>query len=592
MPPSRPLAVALALAAFAAPAAARADGKFALGMFHFNVQYVAGGMVGYYAVPNPGIDFEAEQIEDAIVTESFQPVLELYQKHPGWGVDLELQGYMLDVIAARHPATLELLRALAKSGQIEVPSFHYSDQLFIAHPYDDWSRSQARTAATFAKYDIPLGTSVFCQEGQSGEIMAREMKSRGYETMVWPKNLWIYQHGDFAAAPLYTFGEVSLIVGGQGVSYQGGGSTIEVQWTFFDDGEKLATGGFDPYFPDLFHRSQKALDKYESDLTAMEAQGFSITTVSKYVAKVKGTVTPAAPPPLLDGTWQPGSTGSSHKWLGGGGLWSADERDNHVRSLANTAHREIAAAEAIAGLAGIDAAAAIDDAERLLSLGEVSDATGINPFRGEVEYGIAHIAEALRIARDVIRDGKDKLGLGSAIIDPQHGTAREGQADALRGKPAVAPIALVIDPGDRMVTQRWEAVAPGLHRVELAFGVGNSSAISVRFPGGAGDDLVTTRALDDTAPATVKRSDFSFDDIYLPLPIGLVSLGPGVFVIEDQAYVHIAAQVSRADADATFADETATAGEPVTWAFYLFEGTPADAVATARSINDWRVLSR
>src|SRR4051812_50189629 len=78
----RALAAGLATAALVtglAPAA-RADDQFALGMFHFNVQYVAGGMVGYYAVPNPGIDLDAEQIEDLIVTESFAPVLELYAK--------------------------------------------------------------------------------------------------------------------------------------------------------------------------------------------------------------------------------------------------------------------------------------------------------------------------------------------------------------------------------------------------------------------------------------------------------------------------------------------------------------------------------
>src|SRR5438874_2109630 len=96
----RALAVGLAAAALAiAPAPrAQAGDKYALGMFHFNVQYVAGGMVGYYSVPNPQIDLDAEQIEDQIVTESLAPVLELYAQHPTWGVDVEMQGYLLDVL--------------------------------------------------------------------------------------------------------------------------------------------------------------------------------------------------------------------------------------------------------------------------------------------------------------------------------------------------------------------------------------------------------------------------------------------------------------------------------------------------------------
>src|SRR5262245_11722034 len=97
-----------------------ATSRFALSMLHFNVQYVAGGLVGFLALPNPATDLNAEQVEDAIVRESFEPVLDLFLAHPTWGVDIELQGYMLDVLAARHPKVLDKLRTLAVTGQIEV----------------------------------------------------------------------------------------------------------------------------------------------------------------------------------------------------------------------------------------------------------------------------------------------------------------------------------------------------------------------------------------------------------------------------------------------------------------------------------------
>lgn len=589
----RVLAAALAAAALsAAPPARAADEKFALGMFHFNVQYVAGGMVGYYAVPNPAIDLDAEQIEDVIVTESFAPVLELYQKHPTWGVDIEMQGYLLDVLAARHPGTLDLLRSLAKSGQIEVLSFHYSDQFFVAHPRDDWDRSQALTAATFAKYDIPLGTSVFCQEGQSGEAMAREMKDRGYRTMIWPKNLWIYQHGEFNPDPVYKFGDIDLVVGAKGVDWTSGADHVRADWTFFDDGELLATGGYNPYFPDLFKRDDAALADYEAKLAALEADGYSITTVAKYAAKVKPLFTPVDPPPLIDGTWQPNSTDGVSRWLGAGGLWGINERDNDVRTAAAIAHREIIAAETIAAEADLDAASAVADAWRLLALGEVSDATGINPFRGEVEYGLAHITEATRVARDVIRDAKAKLSLATVAIDPAAGSVIEGGADELRGAEIDAPLAISIDAGERAVEQRWERVTSHVTRVALTFAAGDDRNLRVTFPGTLDDDLVTTRALDDTAPVAYARSAFTFDDIYLPLPIGMVGRGGGSFVIEDQAYVHVAAGVARDRGDVTFADGTAPAGEAATWVFYVIDGTPEDAVTLARAINERRALSR
>ena len=40
--------------------------------------------------------------------------------------------------AARHPAVLDKLRTLTAAGRIDVASFHYGDQLFLAGPPEDW----------------------------------------------------------------------------------------------------------------------------------------------------------------------------------------------------------------------------------------------------------------------------------------------------------------------------------------------------------------------------------------------------------------------------------------------------------------------
>ena len=80
----RALALTLALAAGAAPSVADAASlKFALSMMHFNVQYVAGGLKGFFSTPDPTIDLDAEQVEDAIVREGFEPVLDIFLAHPG-----------------------------------------------------------------------------------------------------------------------------------------------------------------------------------------------------------------------------------------------------------------------------------------------------------------------------------------------------------------------------------------------------------------------------------------------------------------------------------------------------------------------------
>jgi hypothetical protein len=587
----RRLGAAAAALALLFATEARAQEKYALAMFHFNVQYVAGGMVGYWAVPNPEIDIEAPVIEDLIITESLAPVVDLYEKHPSWGVDLEMQGYMLDVIAARHPALLDKMRAMAKSGQIDIVSFHYSDQLYIAYPEEDWQRSQALTAATFAKHDIPLSRSVFCQEGQAGMALGPAMAERGYRTLVWPKNLWGYQHGDFEAQPLYKLGDVFMVAGAKGVSYSQGGADITMTWTFVDDGELLATGDLNPYFPDVFRHKPEEVAAYEEQLLALEAEGYAITTVDKYVEAVKDKVPLADPPPLLDGTWQPKSTDGVLRWLGGRGLWGQDERDNDVRTLGAVAHRELVAAETITTKAGIDAAAALESAWRLLFLGQVSDATGINPFRGEVEYGIAHFTEALRIARDVITEAKAAMGSEAVAIDPEALAVTPAGGEEEVGTPIDPPLALVIEAGDRQASQAWEELGPGRRRVTISVGPGEATLVSALFPG-SGTELITTRALADTTPVTFSRADFSFEHFYLALPTGLISLSPNLFVIKDQARAHIAARITPESGDVTFVDDTVPALEPMTWVFYLFEGTADEAVKEARALNVKRRLFR
>ena len=522
----------LALQAGGSREAHAADQKFAMAMMHFNVQYVAGGMVGFWPKPDARLDLSAEQIEDQIIVESFAPIVDLFGKHPTWSTNVEMQGYMLDVIGTRHPALLEKLKTLATAGRLEVVSFHYSDQLFIAHAPEDWERSADLTRATFAKWGVPLGTAVFCQEGQAGLGMAAAMKKHGYGVMVWPKNLFSYQHGDAADdAPLYAFGEISMVTSRGGKFDVGAGNTVETTWTFVDDGELLATGGTGPYTPDVFHTKVSAVAAYEEKLSALETAGFQIVAVGKYVEAVKATVKPKTPPPLLDGTWQPGSTDGVRKWLGGGGLHTDDERDNDMRTLAALAHRELVAANVAATKAGIDAKADIDGGFRLLALGEVSDATGINPFRGEAEYGIAHCSEALRIAREVIRRAKTALGASTIAIDASVGTVTAGAKPAAPGTPIDAPTttAITVEPGDRTFKTEWSQLPTGRKVVSVSFGKGdyNGRQISVTFTGSKGFDIAYTPALTDV-PVHHKRDDFSFEHYMLALHDGLLGLAQPV----------------------------------------------------------------
>ena len=581
-----------------ATAAGGDDIKYALSMFHFNIQYVAGGLEGFFPFwdPIPSWEINAAETEDMIVTESFEPIVDLFLEHPDWTVTLEMQGYFLDVLADRHPDVLNKLRTLAKAGGAEMVSFHYSDQLFIAYPYEDWRRSVELTIATFEKHDIPLSGTVFCQEGQASPGMAAAMEQYGYDVMVWPKNLWIYQHGDFDAAPYYTFGNINLIAGAKGVNDPVNG--VYVNWTFFGDGELLATGDMDPYFPWFFKHRPAEVQAYEDNLQSLSDQGYVIGAVGDYVQALKDAAVPvASPPELMGGTWQPGSTDGTHRWMGGQGLiWFKQERDNFVRTTGALAHRELLAAETVADQAGIDARDTLDQAWRLLALGQVTDATGINPFRGEIEYGIAHMNEAMRIAREVIDQSKQALGYDDVIIDTAANTATEGTEPDDTQQPTIdAPVGIEVTGKARQIDQQWYGLSedPLIAKLILTFSAKEADAfwtLETRFAGQAGP-IEFSAGLAEDQVLSFDRSQFVFEHFYLPLPNGLIGLGNDLFAIKDMAYVHLAAQVFTASPDVVFRDETATWYETQRHVYYVVEGKQA-ALDFANTLNVTPTLFR
>lgn len=580
-----------------ASASAAETKRFALSMFHFNIQYVAGGLEGFVPglpADSPEVkawEIDDEAVEDGIVTQSFEPILDVYLAHPTWGVDLELQGYFLDVLAARHPAVLEKLRRLATSGQAEVISFHYSDQLFLAFPREDWERSQALTRATFERHGIPLGTSVFAQEGQAGFGMAQAMADKGYEVLVWPKNLFTYQHGEFDAEPYYRIGDVDMIAGAKGVRKvvpgNAGDVEVVVDWTFFDDGEKLATGDVDPYITAKFTYKPGAVARYEQSLAGLEAQGYSISTVGRYVDQLRTLgVQPVTAPPLLDGTWQPNSTDGTRKWLGGVGIWGDQERDNDVRSLQSLTHRELVAAETASQQAASDRDG-LDEAWRLLSLSEVSDASGINPYRGEVEYGLVHATEALRLASEAIDRAKHKLDAGTIRVNVSTASVQTNPPAEAAPPVVAAPIAIQVDGGGRNSRSTWTQAASNAWRVEIQFDPGSAAAakkLAVTFPGNA-ENIVYCPGLTEDEPLSLPRSAFSFDHFQMPLANGLIALTDGRFVIKDTARVHVAATLKSDSRDVMFSDDTSSIADQVTWVFHVFDGSLDEAVKYANHLN-------
>jgi hypothetical protein len=153
-----------------------------------------------------------------------------------------------------------------------------------------------------------------------------------------------------------------------------------------------------------------------------------------------------------------------------------------------------------------------------------------------------------------------------------------------------------VDSPGRTFTETWQQVSttPFIGRVEIAFSVGDGEQarkIHVTFPGSL-EKIVYCPALEEETPSIYSRSDFIWDHYILPLPNGMIGLDEERFVIKDTGVVHVGAFIYPDRGDVTFADETAPPGEPMTWVFYVVEGSLEEAIGVANKVNIWPTLYR
>jgi uncharacterized protein (TIGR03382 family) len=584
------LAALCALAGFAG-APARAE-RVEATLYHYNIQYVAGGMLGF---PDgrgslSGYQLTEAEVEDAIVRESFAPLLEIYERHPAWKADLEMQGLFVEVLAARHPDVLARLRALANRGQIELVSIHYSDQLFLAYPRRDLERSLLRTRDVFRTHGLPLSSVAFAQEGQFGEGMLAFLGDHGFRVAVLPKNLLSYMLGYEPDALFYRAPGMDVVVGGR----SGAHGDLAISWSGPADGETILTGSTNPYLGPSFRAQPQDLYAFEAERAAREAAGTRFVTVSELVALARDRAPAVELPPLTDGTWQPRSTRNLFLWMGGlGGLFDIavpTENDNAVLTANVRASLAVRACEVVASAAralpgAADRSRALDEAARALMLAQVSDSTGWNPWLGEVNYALTHARIAFERARSCV-DHPALRGPARRRVYLGPGLVLDDPPPDPEPPPADAPFAVEATAPGRGVSLRWRRIAADRRALWADFTPSSTAerAISLLFPM-AFDRIVYVPALDEGRVVDLPASAFGATEHTLPLPSGLVGLGPGVFLVKSTRHVHLAALVRPGDRQIELRDETARADEPQHWRFEVVEGDAGRALQVAFEIN-------
>ncbi len=575
--------------------------RYSVGLFHFNIQYCAGGLDGF--PESLGLDFgdwptDEASVEDAIIRESFLPVLDILERHPTWAFSIEMQGRFAEVLMTRFPSDLVRLKNLVDGGQVELISFHYSDQLFLAWPPQDLIQSLDLNDAVFAEAGLTVSPAVFVQEGQFSPGMAPLMEERGRNLLLMPKNLFSYWHPGVTPEPWYSLDGVDVMLAGRG--FEAAEGQVSLHYTFFNDGELMATGELSCYLGPAFVARKEAIAAYEEEVQADEDNGYVVGTLAGFRDALRDSALvapPAALPPSPDGTWQPDDTQNVGRWMGGLGSFGDSEMDNLVLTEVAAARSMVAAAHSL--VESLDpGSSSLVEADRELALAQVSDSTGWSPFDTEVAYARGHAETARTLAEEVALTLLEKAGAapGSTVrVDSATGAFTE----VVEGSDPPfsltdAPLKLSALAEDRTVTLTWEqSTADSRHaRVTVALSAASEGSsqrtASVSFPLSL-DVLRWTPALFSDRVEEIPLADLRGGDSFtVSLANGLLGLAESTWLIKETATVHLAALVSAAEGTVTFSETTLLPEAGQAWRFHvLADATTEEALALASSLNEF-----
>jgi len=543
--------------------------KYAMAVYHFNLQYVAGD----------------QRIERRIVRESIKPLLNFYDQHPNYKGDFEIQAWALEVIQEEFPDVLEHLRRLINNGQLELVVAHYSDQFFVGYPAIDMQRSVEMSDAVLKKLDLKRSRVFIAQEIQYSPAIAFALY-RQYDVVVTSSNPYgYYRSGEMPLEEFEYAGKKMLILLGGGKKNL---RCCKWDWAFFDDGEVFSTRDYASDFYRVPEWEKKHIDRFKR----MEKEGYTFVSVSEFVniLKRKNYKIPKMAY-IPEGTWNMGA-GGPYNWLGKQG--SGNEKDGLTRARNFIARGWVLVAETLSKLAEKLGAnnALIRSVLRLswkhLLLGEVSDSSGWSPLPIEVRYtdeecAIAEqgsgvlIKEVLNAAK--MSDQTVRVDLKTGVVEPEEGVSK------------AVPVAVDYSPVPVEVRAEKYTIAvqkfgENLYKLEINARRPSDGMVKIAFPLKGTLHYYSAPMGEDSLVAVPENLNH---DPILSLSNGLFTLGNGWNLIKDNYVEHLAGTWDYKTNRLVFREGVRKDLPGTKMSFYLYRATPKDALQMANRLNVWPV---
>jgi len=543
-----------------------AQEKYAIGMFHFNLQYVAG-------------DYK---IERRIIKESVFPVLQFFEKNPQYKSDIEIQGYAIEVFAEEHPEVLALLKKLVNRGQIELVIAHYSDQFFIGYPALDLRKSIEISDQILADNGMKRSRVFFGQEIQWTPAYASVLKDK-YDLIATSSDPHSWYRNKTLPLVNIRYGN-DQILGLIDSEKELNGLTWA--FAFLDDGEVFNTLDYNSNFYRVPKQEKESIDRFKK----LENEGYRFVTMTELANKIKNLKGYKIPdyPFVPEGTWNMSVCGP-FMWMGRqrtgiekDGITRAESYE--LRGVVLMAERLIDYAES-KGLDVKELRKLILDAWKHLLLSEVSDSSGWSPLLVEVQYTDNEVANAELVLKEVMNKLNAMLPSGDHqyLVNTQNGKVQLAEtAQIPQTKTSVLPIPFTVlaekavscvkKINENIYQLDIKCERPSDGAVEIVF---DTPANGLSYSAGAGEEIAVE------IPTDLKH------DPAFSLSNGFIYLNNGYSLVKDCSVEHIAATWKMKEQKLVFREELNKNNPEMNMRFYVVKGDVKSGLELANKLNTW-----
>ncbi|WP_321472996.1 hypothetical protein [uncultured Paludibaculum sp.] len=565
-----------------------------VGLFHFNVQYVAGDVAGYHRYR----------------IQTIGPFLSILERNPRWRVSFEMSGSGLEFINQFDPMLVRRMRRLIEAGQLELVSSTYSPSLWVAFPRRDLVKSIELNRKCLQSLGLPISRIFFAQEAFFGAGLGT--LSSCFDAVVCKDDYISYFSGDVNVNTAYRLDDVRVIVGSnhlvnelaalsrtgklprgmaQRFTYrfaraevnlpairQAAFSTNEWGWYHLGSGHHACMPA-DPGDWDNFFSNSAWTEMFEWLVNTYLENGCEFRTLAEYADAINLQTLPSLPP-VIEGSWNSQRSEGVYTWMGKQAKpW---ENDTGILALAWRSRQELVLLEEqIRAIHPVAVPSQLtDEVDRLWTLqlmAESSDSLGWSPTSSEVRFSPSYAEDVFKFT-DRLRQTLNDQGL----TVPDSGVSLCTLAQASEIPATASPFCkATLVGGDGVINTI--SINENLQLLDLSFEATDSNAgITIEsFPPRliycpSGQENVATR-LEWTAlhPAT----------LFIPLANGLLGLADELYLIRNNIYSQVAARADKTTGALSFLISGAEIAKVFHWQFYIYSGELRDAVILANAIN-------